>query len=68
MRGLINDIYENPAEVRQGPWNPKGGGGVNYLFYRQGSDVVVTNPQNEFVTILQNGIGNGWFRGAGLVG
>jgi RHS repeat-associated protein len=36
VRDLINDIYENPDEIRQGPWNPNGGGGNDYFFYRKG--------------------------------
>jgi hypothetical protein len=68
VRDLINNIYENPEEVRQGPWNPKGGGGADYLFYRQGADVVVTKSNDEFVTILKDGINNGWFKGASPFG
>ena len=68
LRDTINNIYDNPDEIRQGPWNPKGGGGTDYLFYRQGDDVVVANSDNVFVTILKDGVGNGWFRGASPLG
>jgi hypothetical protein len=68
LRDTINNIYDNPDEIRQGPWNPKGGGGTDYLFYRQGDDVVVTNSDNVFVTILKDGSNNGWFKGASPLG
>jgi hypothetical protein len=61
---IINDIHDNFDEVRQGPWNPKGGGGSDYLFYRQGTNVVVTQADGQFVTILQGGETNGWFQRA----
>jgi hypothetical protein len=61
---IINNIWGNPDEVRQGPWNPAGEGGSNYLFARQGNNVVVATSKGQFVTILQGGINNGWFRGA----
>lgn len=64
LRNLITDIRGNADEVRIGPWNPKGGGGDAYLFFRQGSDVVVTQPDGSFVTILKGGENNGWFQGA----
>lgn len=50
-----------------GPWNPKSGGGTNYLFYRQGSDVVVTQGRGSFVTILKGGEANSWFQGATVI-
>ena len=64
MRNLITDIRANPDEVRVGPWHPQAGGGNGYLFFRQGSNVVVTQPNGSFVTILKGGVDNGWFRGA----
>jgi hypothetical protein len=67
MRGHIEDIAEHPEEVRQGPWNPQGGGASDDFFYRSGNDVVVTKSDGTFVTILKDGIGNGWFKGAGTV-
>jgi len=60
----IKNIHANPDEVRQGSWNPNGGGGTDYWFYRQGSDVVVTKGDGQFVTILKGGQSNGWFNGA----
>lgn len=60
----INDIYRNSDEVRQGPWNPDGGGANDDLFFRKGDDVIVTKNDGEFVTILKGGKDNGWFNGA----
>lgn len=67
LRGHIEEIGRNPEEVRQGPWNPDGGGNPDDFFYRRGDDVVVTKPDGTFVTILKGGIGNGWFKGASAV-
>jgi hypothetical protein len=64
LRNLITDIRGNADEVRVRSWNPKGGGGDAYLFFRQGSDVVVTQPDGSFVTIVKGGENNGWFQGA----
>ncbi|MEO8889791.1 MAG: hypothetical protein ABI301_04935 [Jatrophihabitantaceae bacterium] len=68
MRRRIDDIRANPDEVRRGPWHPNGGGGAAYWFYREGADVVVTDNDGIFVTILNDGITNGWFDGAKVVG
>ena len=67
MRGHIEEIAEHPEEVRQGPWNPQGGGSSDYIFYRSGNDVVVAKNDGTFVTILKDGINNGWFKGASAV-
>ncbi|MDT8913753.1 putative T7SS-secreted protein [Amycolatopsis sp. PS_44_ISF1] len=64
VRQHVDDISRTPNEVRQGPWNPQGGGGGDYYFLRKGEDVVVTKSDGEFVTILKGGQGNGWFNGA----
>jgi RHS repeat-associated protein len=64
VRGRIDSIVSGPEDVRQGPWNPRGGGGSDYLFYRQGADVVITKPSGDFVTVLPGGQTNGWFNGA----
>jgi len=64
IRSVIENIHASPAEVRQGAWNPNGGGGSDYCFYRLGDDVVVTKADGTFVTILRGGITNGWFHGA----
>jgi hypothetical protein len=62
VRGRIDSIVSGPEDVRQGPWNPRGGGGSDYLFYRQGADVVITKPSGDFVTVLPGGQTNGWFK------
>jgi RHS repeat-associated protein len=62
LRDMIDNIFYNPDEVREGLWNPKGGGGTDYRFYRRGQDVVVTDSKNNFVTILKDGVNNGWFK------
>jgi hypothetical protein len=64
IRSTIESIHASPDEIRQGAWNPNGGGGPDYCFYRQGDDVVVTRADGTFVTVLKGGVGNGWFRGA----
>lgn len=67
MRGHIDEIADNPEEVKQGPWNPRGGGAEDDYFFRKGDDVVVTKRDGTFVTILKGGINNGWFKGASAV-
>jgi hypothetical protein len=65
LEHLIRDIASRPDEVRIGPWHPRGGGGEDYIFYRQGPDVVVADENNVFVTILKNGsLDSRWFREA----
>jgi RHS repeat-associated protein len=63
MRILIN-LRTNYAEVRQGPWNPASGGGDDYLFFRKGSDVLITKGSGPFVTVLRDGADNAWFNAA----
>ena len=60
----IYHIRNNADEIRQGVWHPNGGGGIDYYFFKEGVDVIVTEGSGEFVTILKNGIGNGWFQDA----
>lgn len=67
LRERIEQIHGQAEEIRQGPWNPSGGGSPAHLFFRQGEDVVVTGPDGTFVTILRGGAGNGWFRSATVV-
>ena len=64
VRNRIENIVGRYDEVRQGPWNPKGGGGYDYLFYRQGDDVVLTKVSGDFVTVMPGGSANGWFKDA----
>ena len=64
VRQRIETIHRSAEEVRQGPWNPKGGGANDHYFFREGSDVLVTDAAGEFVTILPGGQQNGWFGSA----
>lgn len=66
VRNKINDIFENPTQVREGEWRGLGPiqeSGNNApgtaRFYIQGNDVVVTDLDGNFVTILKDGISNG---------
>jgi len=67
LRGHIEEIVDNPQEVRQGPLNPSGGGANDDFFFRRGDDVIVTKSDGTFVTILKGGVNNGWFNGASVV-
>lgn len=58
------DVHLNPTEVRRGAWNPSGGGGENYFFFRQGDDLLITRPGGEFVTMFPGGSTNAWFKNA----
>lgn len=62
LKDLITDIHKNPNEIRQGPWRGLGEVMANgnraegtALFYRKGADVVVTDLEGNFVTILKDG-------------
>ncbi len=68
VRQRIETVRSGATDVRQGAWHPKGGGGDDYFFFREGSDVLVTDGAGEFVTILPGGHQNGWFQGARPVG
>lgn len=64
IRSRIEEIAGGYSELRQGVWR---GGSADYLFYREGADVVVTTPAGEFVTVLAGGAGNGYFKGASRI-
>ncbi|AUX36278.1 MULTISPECIES: RHS repeat domain-containing protein [Sorangium] len=64
VRERINTVVQQYDEVRQGPWSPRGGGGNDFLFFRKGTDLVITKPSGEFVTIFPGGQSNEWFKGA----
>jgi len=64
FRDLITDVSKNYEEVRTGPWR---GSKENHYFYRKGNMVVVAKGDGEFVTILDDGINNGWFSGASVM-
>lgn len=58
MQKRIEGIVRHYDELRQGPWR---GGASDYLFYREGADVVVTTPNSDFVTLLSEGATNNKF-------
>lgn len=55
FQSIINDIKENSEEVRTGYWR---GQPEDVLFYIKGEDVVITDQQGEFISILKGGINN----------
>lgn len=61
FRARIESVTDGYTELRQGPFQ---GGRTDVLFYRKGSDLVLTTPSGEFITILTNGETNSWFRSA----
>lgn len=65
LRGRIESIAQNPDEVRRGPW--RGAGNEPHNFFRQGNDVVVAKGNGQFVTVLKDGVNNGFFKGAAPV-
>jgi uncharacterized protein RhaS with RHS repeats len=67
IRERIESIVGQYDEIRQGPWHRSAGGGSDYLFYRQGADVVILKPSGDFVTIMKGGVNNPAFGGAGRV-
>ena len=51
--------------IRRGAWNPSGGGGDGYFFFRQGDDLLITKPDGQFVTMFPSpGGANAWFKNA----
>jgi len=63
----VQDVHRNPDEVRRGPWNPRGNGGDDYFFFRQGRDLLIIREGGEFVTMFPNE-GNAWFKHAEVIG
>jgi hypothetical protein len=63
---LAQRVHSNPDDVRVGPYNPNGGGGPDYVFYRQGDDLVIMKPNGDFVTMfpMDPANPNGWYQGA----
>jgi filamentous hemagglutinin len=70
----ITRIHSHPDSVRSGTFSGQGTqlaigshsrGPV--LFYAKGSDVVITDPSGNFVTILKGGIGSTSFKTATLL-
>ncbi|MEV6950979.1 polymorphic toxin-type HINT domain-containing protein [Streptomyces sp. NPDC051183] len=64
-RDKITDVRTNHEDVRQGPYNPDGGGSDDYFFYRKGQDLVITKGNGEFVTLFPMDKGlNRWYENA----
>jgi hypothetical protein len=61
-----SDVHANPDDVRVGPYNPNGGGGPDYVFFRQGNDLVIMKPNGDFVTMfpMDEGNYNNWYLSA----
>jgi hypothetical protein len=55
FQSIISDIKEHFDEARIGYWR---GQSEDVLFYIKGEDVVITNQQGEFISILKGGIHN----------
>jgi len=60
-----NDIYYNPTEIRKGVFRgqgevlPNGANATGKVkFYIQGNDVVMTDMNGKFITIMKDGINN----------
>ncbi|MFT2018343.1 hypothetical protein ACMA1D_21260 [Streptomyces sp. 796.1] len=64
FRTHLANVRNEPDEIRRGPYNPQGGGGEDYFFYRQGKDLVITKPTGEFVTMFPQDRPNQWLTGA----
>jgi hypothetical protein len=61
---LANRVHDSPDDVRVGPYNPNGGGGPDYVFFRKGDDIVIMKPNGDFVTMFPKGEGqnfNQWY-------
>ena len=65
MRGKITEIHRAPDAIRQGSWRglgerlPNGSHGPGPArFYIRGNDVVVTDLNGNFITILKDGVTN----------
>ncbi|MFB6367845.1 polymorphic toxin-type HINT domain-containing protein [Paenibacillus elgii] len=56
MKNYVTDIHANYNEVRQGTWRTvTGGQSGSAFFYRKENDVVVTDLEGNFITILKDG-------------
>ena len=55
FQNIIDDIVENKEELRIGAWR---GQQEEVLFHIRGDDVVITDQNNEFITVLKGGINN----------
>ena len=55
FNSIVKDIFKGYDEIRMGPWRGQQG---EVLFYIKGSDVVLTDINGVFITILKGGIDN----------
>lgn len=55
FQGIINDIMANADETRIGFWR---GQKEDVLFHIKGEDVVITDQNNEFITLMKGGANN----------
>jgi hypothetical protein len=55
FQNIIDEIMGSANEIRIGEWR---GQSEEVLFHIQGEDVVITDQQNEFITILKGGVNN----------
>ena len=52
---IINDIMSNADEIRIGYWR---GQPEDVIFHIKGEDVVITDQNNEFITLMKGGVNN----------
>ena len=67
MKWHIEDIVYHAQEIRQGAWWAGSGGGSDYLFFRRGTEVVITKVDGEWVTLLPEGSINKRFLAADVI-
>ena len=63
----INEVFLSPDEIRHGPYRVNGGGGPDYLFFKQGSDLLIMKPTGEFVTMLPYTTAHSWWETAQVI-
>ena len=61
MKEIINDIHDNRTEIRTGQFCGQSG---DVDFFIKGNDVVICKPNNEFITIMKDGVNNDWVKNA----
>ena len=67
-RNRINNVFENPDQVRQGPWHPGGGGWDDVLMYKQGDHLLLTQPDGTYITMFPDtGSPNTWWQDADII-
>ncbi|MGN0610063.1 MAG: phage minor capsid protein [Oscillospiraceae bacterium] len=61
MKEIINDIHDNRTEIRTGQFCGQSG---DVDFFIKGNDVVICKSNNEFITIMKDGVNNDWVKNA----